>query len=256
MNALADALERGRVAGWIDTPFHDVHRKIRMLVGGDPSASFGLGSLLPASVDEVVRGLSELAGWDFATGAKGAKEEGGGKGKSYVSPEVTAAQVERAAERMRRACERGERVFFGTGHPTGPLEMYGRLATQLRDKGVSIARVREGESFDGYIGGGRVQYCGDVAVVSMSGDLVHTHSAKPMEFLFSGGLDVDLVIGDHGFAGAALARGIDAVAVVDTNDPALVLAWARGLPVWPILCDDNRPSVNYHEMTAFVTDRL
>ncbi len=116
--------------------------------------------------------------------------------------------------------------------------------------------VREAESFDGYIGGGRVQYCGDVAVVSMSGDLVHTHSAKPMEFLLKGGLDCDLVIGDHGFCGAALARGIDAVAVVDTNDPALVLAHVRGLPVWPILCDDNRPSVCYHGLTAFILDRL
>jgi hypothetical protein len=247
--ALADDLEANRVVGWIDTPFHDVHRKIRMLVGGDPSAGFGLSSLLPATVDEVVRGLNELSGWDFGAGE-------GGKGKSYVSPDATVAQIERGAERMRLAAERKERVFFGTGHPTGPLEMYGRLSAQLRDRGVTLQRIREGESFDGYIGGGRVQYCGDVAVVSMSGDLVHTHSAKPMEFLFSGGLDVDLVIGDHGFCGAALARGIDAVAIVDTNDPALVLAHTRGLPIWPILCDDNRPSVNYHGMTDFIVERL
>ncbi len=247
--ALAEDLEAGRVVGWIDTPFHDVHRKIRMLVGGDSSAGFGLSSLLPATVEEVVRGLNELSGWDFGDGE-------GGKGKSYVSPHTTVAQVERAAERMRLACERKERVFFGTGHPTGPLEMYGRLAAQLRARGVSLQRVREGESFDGYIGGGRVQYCGDVAVVSMSGDLVHTHSAKPMEFLLKGGLDCDLVIGDHGFCGAALARGIDAIAVVDTNDPALVLAHIRRLPVWPILCDDNRPSVCYHALTEFIVERL
>jgi hypothetical protein len=243
---LAEALERDRVAGWIDTPYHDVHRKIRMLVGGDPSASFGLSSLLPASTEEVVKGLSDLSGWDFGRGE-------GGKGKSYVSPDNVADQVERAAERMKLACERSERVFFGTGHPTGPLEMYGRLASHMQSKGVHLTRMREGESFDGYIGGGRIQYCADVAVVSMSGDLVHTHSAKPMEFLFSGGLDADLVIGDHGFCGAALARGHDAVAVVDTNDPALILAWVRGLPIWPILCDDNRPSVNYHSMIEVFT---
>jgi hypothetical protein len=157
---------------------------------------------------------------------------------------------------MRQACERSERVFFGTGHPTGPLEMYGRLASAMKNSGIDLQRVCEGESFDGYIGGGRIQYCGDVAVVSMSGDLVHTHSAKPMEFLFASGLDVDLVIGDHGFAGAALARGIDAVAVVDTNDPALVLACVRDLPVWPILCDDNRPSARYHGMTDHVLARI
>lgn len=250
---LAADLERGRVAGWIDTQFHDVHRKIRMLVAGDPSAGFGLQSLLPASADEIVAGLNDLSGWDFEGGE-------GGRSGTYVEPMSTAMQVERAAARIAKACERGERVFFGTGHPTGPLEMYGRLATAVAGRGARLERVREGESYDGYIGGGRIQYCGDVAVVSMSGDLVHTHSAKPMEFLFSEatgpGLQVDLVIGDHGFTGAALARGIDAVAVVDTNDPALVLAHARGLPIWPILCDDNRPSVNYHAMTRFVLERL
>ncbi len=249
MTSLAENLERGGVAGWIDTPFHDVHRKIRMLVGGDPSVAFGLGNLLPTTIDEVVSGLNDLSGWDFGVGE-------GGRGKSYVSPDGMVAQIERAAERMREACDRGERVFFGTGHPTGPLEMYGRIATAMKQRGVQLQRVHEGESFDGYIGGGRIQYCGDVAVVSMSGDLVHTHSAKPMEFLFKGGLDVDLVIGDHGFTGAALARGIDAVAVVDTNDPALVLAHIRGLPVWPVLCDDNRPSVHYHAMTDHILSRI
>jgi hypothetical protein len=165
-------------------------------------------------------------------------------------------QVERAAERLRLACERGERVFFGTGHPTGPLEMYARLADAMRERGAEIVRVSEGDSFDGYIGGGRITYVCDVATVSMSGDLVHTHSAKPMEFLLKGGLRVDFVVGDHGFAGAALAQGMDAVAVVDTNDPALVLAWGRELRVWPILCDDNRPAAAYHSMTEFILERL
>ena len=246
---LADDLERNRVAGWIDTPYHDVHRKIRMLVNGDPSVQFGLGELLPTSVEEVVAALNELSGWDFAA------SDGSG-GRSWVSPVGAVAQVERAAERMHEACVRGERVFFGTGHPTGPLEMYARLAVAMRDRGAEIARVAEGESFDGYIGGGRIQYTCDVACVSMSGDLVHTHSAKPMQFLFSNGLSADLVIGDHGFTGAALVRGLDAVAVVDTNDPALVLAWGRGLGVRPILCDDNRPAVAYHAMTEFIIERL
>jgi hypothetical protein len=154
------------------------------------------------------------------------------------------------------ACERGERVFFGTGHPTGPMEMYARLAGAMGSRGAEIVRVSEGDSFDGYVGGGRITYVCDVGCVSMSGDLVHTHSAKPMEFLFSNGLKVDFVVGDHGFTGAALARGLDAVAVVDTNDPALVLAWTRGLPIWPILCDDNRHASNYHALTDYIIDRL
>lgn len=246
---LAEVLERNRVAGWIDTPFHDVQRKIRMLANGDPSVQFGLGKLLPATVEEVIAALSELSGWDYADGEPS-------RGRTWVEPAFTVQRVEAAAERLQQACVRGERVFFGTGHPTGPLEMYARLAAAMRERGAEIIRVSEGDSFDGYVGGGRIQYVCDVGCVSMSGDLVHTHSAKPMEFLFDNGLKVDFVVGDHGFTGAALARGLDAVAVVDTNDPALVLAWVRGLPVWPILCDDNRPSSNYHALTDFVIDRL
>jgi hypothetical protein len=246
---LATTLERHRVTGWIDTQFHDVHRKIRMLSNGDPSVQFGLGHLLPTTVEELVDALSRLAGWDYSGGA-------GEGGRSYVSPDGAVAQIERAAERIRLACERSERVFFGTGHPTGPLEMYTHLADALEERGCRIQRIAEGESYDGYIGGGRITYICDVGCVSMSGDLIHTHSAKPMEFLLRNGLEADLVIGDHGFCGAALTNGWDAVAVVDTNDPALVLAWARGLPIFPILCDDNRHAYTYREMTDFIIDRL
>jgi hypothetical protein len=226
-----------------------VHRKIRMLVAGDSSVALGLGSLLPASADEVLDGLRKLADWDFE-GSDGAR------GKSWVSPDAVVEQAERVAERLAIAIANHERVFFGTGHPTGPLEMYSRFADLMRDAGCPILREKEGESFEGYVGGAQIKYTCDVACVSMSGDLVHTHSARPMEFLLSGGLQPDLVVGDHGFAGAALARGMDAVAIVDTNDPGLILAAARGLPVWPILCDDNRPAVDYHELLAFICERI
>ena len=237
------------MAGWIDTPVHDVQRKIRMLVGGDSSVALGLSSLLPATVDEVLDALRALCDWDLEPAE-------GTRGRSWVSPEAVVAQADRAAGRLRLAMANGERVFFGTGHPTGPLEMYARLADMLRDGGAKIQRVAEGESFEGYVGGAQVRYVCDVGCVSMSGDLVHTHSARPMEFILSSGLQADLVVGDHGFAGAALARGMDAVAIVDTNDPGLILASGRGLPVWPIMCDDARPAAHYDVLFHFLRERI
>lgn len=237
------------MVGWIDTPVHDVHRKIRMLVGGDPGTTFGLGDLLPATTEEIVEALNRLADWDFLG-------TNGSGGKSWVTPAATVAQIELAIPRLSEACARGERVFFGTGHPTGPLEMYARVAQAMNDRGAEIVRFAEGESYEGYINGAQIRYVCDVACVSMSGDLVHTHSPRAMEFLLSNGLRADLVVGDHGFTGAALAQGLDAVAVVDTNDPALVLAWARGLKVTPILCDDNRPAASYEALARFVIERL
>lgn len=248
--ALAAELERQRVVGWIDTPVHDVHRKVRMLAAGDTSVQFGLGVLLPTTTEEVFSALNRLAAWDFAT------PQGEGRGRSYVSPADAAARAEAIGERLREACRRGERVFFGTGHPTGPLEMYARVADAMQARGARIQRLGEGEPYEAYIGGSQIRYVCDVACVSMGGDLAHTHSARPMEFLLASGLEADLVVGDHGFTGAALAEGMEACAIVDTNDPALVLAWDRGLPVRPLLCDDNRPPGAYTELTRFLTSRL
>lgn len=249
VDVLSAALERERVAGWIFTPVHDVMRKARMLVSGDPGVALGLGKLLPTTLEEILSGLNKLAGWDFAS-------EDGNRGRSWVSPEEVAGQAEAVAARLRIACERRERVFFGTGHPTGPLEMYIRWADVMRARGVEITRAGDGDAFEGYHGGAEIRYVCDVACVSIGGDLAHTHSARPMEGMLNAGLRPDLVVGDHGFAGAALARGIDALGVVDTNDPALVLAWSRGLPLLPILCDDNRPPGAYRELTEFVLARL
>lgn len=248
---LASDMERQKVAGWIDTPVHDVHRKARMLEAGDVTVLFGLGALLPTTLEEIFEALNTLAVWDFTDG-----RVDGSRGRSWVSPEGLASRAEAVAERLSAACERRERVFFGTGHPTGPLEMYARLADAMRERGAEIVRVGEGDAYEGYAGGAQIRYVCDVACVSMGGDLAHTHSARPMEFLLGSGLTVDLVVGDHGFAGAGLARGLDAVAVVDTNDPALALAWGRGLRVWPILCDDNRPPGAYTALTRFLIDRL
>jgi hypothetical protein len=246
---LASLLERHKVAGWIDTPAHDVVRKARMLADGDRSAQMGLGSLLPTTDKELAGALEKLSGWDERNG----KSERAG---SWVSPRGTVEQIESASGRLALACQRGERVLFGTGHPTGPLEMYAHLAAAMGERGAQVLRVLEGDSFEQYIGGSRIRYVCDVACVSLSGDLVHTHSSKPMEFMLANGLKIDLVVGDHGFCGAALAAGADAVAVVDTNDPALVLAWARGLPIWPILCDDNRPAASYQPVTQYILERL
>jgi hypothetical protein len=49
---------------------------------------------------------------------------------------------------------------------------------------------------------------------------------------------------------------MDAVAIVDTNDPGLILAWARSLPIWPILCDDARPAMHYEELFRFLRERI
>jgi hypothetical protein len=56
---------------------------------------------------------------------------------------------------------------------------------------------------------------------------------------------VDLVVADHGFAGAAIAACVPTVAVMDTNDPALALVAGRGADLTVVPMDDNRPLNSY-----------
>lgn len=235
--SLEAELEQLGVAGRIVTPVRDVYRKARMLEAGDRGATFGLDHLLPTSVDEVIGALRRLTRSDLP-GESSAE-------RCVLDPAAVVEQADAAAERLRIACARRERVLFGTGHPAGPIEMYVVLAQAMAAQGAEVMRFAEGEpvSAEGYRG--QLRYVAGVACFGAGGGLAHTHSAAPMEHLLSVGPTPDLVVGDHGFAGVGLARGADAVAVVDTNDPALVLAWARGLPIHPIVCDDNCPPNAY-----------
>jgi hypothetical protein len=56
---------------------------------------------------------------------------------------------------------------------------------------------------------------------------------------------IDLVVADHGFAGAAIVRGIPTVAIMDTNDPALAVVTLRGADLTVVPMDDNRPLGSY-----------
>jgi len=75
--------------------------------------------------------------------------------------------------------------------------------------------------------------------------LLHTHDPDPMRHVLRQAEPVDLVVADHGFAGAAIAAGIPTVAIMDTNDPALAVVAGRGADVTVIPMDDNRPLNSY-----------
>src|SRR3712207_8951459 len=73
-----------------------------------------------------------------------------------------------------------------------------------------------------------MDWVGPVGALGNGASLWHTHSAHPMRDILQELGVVDLVVADHGFAGAAIAAGIPTVAVMDTNDPALAVVARRG----------------------------
>jgi hypothetical protein len=81
-------------------------------------------------------------------------------------------------------------------------------------------------------------------MVTGGADLEHTHDPEPMRGMLdslaeAGEAPPDLVIADHGYAGAAGMAGIETVGFADSNDPALFVGEAEGLISVAVPLDDN-----------------
>jgi hypothetical protein len=66
----------------------------------------------------------------------------------------------------------------------------------------------------------------------------------------------DVVLADHGFAGAAIARGVETLCFTDVNDPAIAVAKADGLVQIVVPLDDNLPPAVYVPLGKFLTSRI
>jgi hypothetical protein len=131
------------------------------------------------------------------------------------------------------------------------LGLYQQLAVAVREAGAKLSRPGDGLAFQFHEHRRRIIYSGWVAVLASGANLYHTHEAHPMELVLEQATEVDLVVGDHGWAGAAAERGIDVVAVADINDPALPMAKAEGRAGIVLGMDDNvRPTPSAYDPLA------
>jgi histidinol phosphate phosphatase hisN-like protein len=222
--------------------------KIRSLVDGESGSSFGLSGMTRYSVEEVLSFLAELTGCspdalDLA-------------GEDTLDPDLTVAAIARAADRLADAARRGATLFAGTGHPTGLLEHHIRVADAYRRAGGKIVRPREEEKWPFGRGRGEIRYIGGVGCLAEGASLRHTHSEDPMEAVMEVEPWPEIVLGDHGFAGAAVERGIPTIAVMDINDPALAVAVAEGRDLIVLPMDDNRPPRMYKPSWRIFEDTL
>ncbi len=207
-------------------------QKIHALLSGTSEDGFGLSGLDRYSAREVLGFLSEITGSSADIGDLEFEE--------MIDPDKTIAGVVAAAHRLEEVARRGGTLLIATGHPTGLLENHVRVADAFRAAGGKLLRLREEEKL-GLRGKAReIRYVGSVACLADWGQLLHTHSSAPMEALLEAEPWPEMVFGDHGFAGAAIERGIPTVAVMDINDYALAVASAEGHDVTIIPMDDNR----------------
>lgn len=230
--ALREHLVASRIAGDVATTVGDVLRKARAVADGESEHCFGLRDTDHASYADVLEVIGQQYGWVHTAG------QDANQG-AFIDPDLLLAELDRARVRLRTAAQEKQRVLVATGHPTGVLVVHQAIARWLRDQGATVPRPADGLRFllDGHRR--QVRYVGDVAVLSTGADLLHTHDARPMELVLAQAGPLDLVVADHGWAGAAAQLGMDVIGIADVNDPALPLARAQGRAAIVLPMDDN-----------------
>lgn len=249
-SVLREHLLASRLAGSVATSRADNLKAIRLLLLAAPADDAWMG-VRPAreySFYEVLRVMSERCG----VLADPAVTEG----PDRIDPELTIAAIDAMATRLAHAARRKERVFAGTGHPIGVSGIYPPVLAALRSAGCDVLTPQAGLRVDCDGGGRTLRYADGVALLSRQGFVRHSHSAAPMEALLADGLQPDLVLADHGWAGAAGAAGLDVVAFADSNDPALFVAAEEGAVSVVVPLDDNLRGRTYRPITKRLLDVL
>ncbi|GAA4057164.1 phosphatase [Nonomuraea soli] len=233
---LREHLVRTRIAGDVATPRENNLDHYASLAHRDPHYTFGLTVEQPWSFRDVLALMAKSAGVSADPKHR--------YGQDTIDPELTIDALDAMADRVAAVLERPDpTVMLATGHPTGLLAIHLELARFLRERGARLLTPAEGWSYWGQAFGRKrvIRYLGDVAMLDDRGGFVHTHDPAPMQAMLAalGDERPDLVIADHGWAGAAGEAGLPTVGFADSNDPALFVGEAEGKIDVVVPLDDN-----------------
>jgi hypothetical protein len=253
---LATQLTDAKIAGSVATSRENNLANYRLMAARDPGYLFGLAPRGRWTFDDVLALMARRCGVSadplYATGT------------DTIDPALTIERLEAMADHLRAAVAAKARVLVATGHPTGLLVVHLEIARALRAAGCTLlapAAHWEEADVSGRPQQRHVRSVLGVCVASQGANLLHTHSPVPMELMLAD-LEAramappDLVIADHGFAGAAGRAGIGSVGFADSNDPALFVGEAEGDVAVCVPLDDNVLPHLYEPMTAFLLNLL
>ncbi len=230
---LEQALLAGLVAGWATHPLDNVRGNAQSLLDHDPDKEFGLTGLQKdLTLDEILDLVARAAGAPIDREAR--------TGPVEIRAEAILEACGSAGDRLRQACARGQRVVVATGHPVGLAYLYHELSSWLSARGADVRTPASGERWrEGKLNHDwQVVYWGGVAMLTDTREPRHTHWPDAMERILEAE-PPDLVIADHGFAGAAIEWGVETISVADVNDPALLVAKAQGRTEHVLCFDDH-----------------
>jgi hypothetical protein len=255
---LREHLVSSRIAGDVATPRASNMRNIGNAARKDPAYTFGVEWDGRWDARAILAVMAERVGINADPSVV--------SGPDTIDPDRTIERLDAMALRLLRAAQQGERVLLATGHPSGLLPIHLAVAKALTAAGATIVTPGLGLKYESSARSHRwrerqIRYLGGVAMASSGGELNHTHSARPMELILgtleaAGDERPELVVADHGWAGAAGQAGIDTVGFADTNDPALFVAEAEGRVQVVVPLDDNVLPHLYDPVADYLINHL
>jgi Phosphatase len=238
--ALRAQLVSARIAGDVATPREANLRSYRRLADGSSYQRFGLVLHRRWTVPAILEAMARLVGVS--------PDPAHTNGPDTIDPDLTLDALDAAAKLLGDAARDRVRVMLATGHPSGLLPVHLALASGLRAAGCTVLTPVPGWRYEEYKNDDlvmrEIRYIGDVAMVSNRGELNHTHSAVPMQGALAALTEAgeplpDLVVADHGWAGAAGQAGATVIGFADSNDPGLFLGQEEGKVDVVVPLDDN-----------------
>ena len=169
-------------------------------------------------------------------------------GPGFIDPQLTGERLGQMMEVIEATIASDGLIVLATSHPGSLLAYYMRLAELITSRGGQLAGTPAPVLIAEYRW---IDVVAGVHVLTDEGNLLHTHDSAGFDlFLHALPTAPSLVIADHGYAGAAINRGIKTIALHDVDDPGIPVAAYLGCDVLAIPMNDNQ----LNQPTATVVD--
>lgn len=229
-------LVAARIAGSVATTRQNNLGNIRRTLAGDENVTFGVELVGEWSFDRLLAVMAARVG---------IQPDEAYEGIDTIDPDRTIERLTAMRARLRSAAARRETVLIATGHPANLLPVHQAAAAALRAAGCTVPR---GDAPD-------VRFLTGVHALGSHGNLLHTHAPGPMRAVLASLPAVpNLVLADHGWAGAAAQLGIETVGFADCNDPGLFIGEEQGSVLVAVPLDDGVAPHLYDPMIDYLLD--